>query len=129
MEKKPSRGVKLLAYLLIFYDLWGILVTICKYHDFLPVEIFYLLFCISGILFGINLLRLKEWARKGIIYYFVVFWFADGVLNFYIDYLNHRITHQALKTFDIIPYLALDLVIFLFYIYFLTRSKVKEQFS
>ena len=135
MEKKRSKGVTILGWLYLIENLIEIFrlilntsftaISVSSIGAMSPSE-----FIIAGVSVWVAwyLLKLKEWARKWIIYlmYFgiarlilyCVFGLPESVKNFNTNEL-----------WKIAVAICLALLAQFFYIYFFTRPKVKEQYK
>ena len=140
MEKKRSKGVTIFGIFFIFGSIAGLFTSGFNLFilDLDKTIVFYTF--ISSILLlilGINILRLKEWARKGTIYYHI----ATTLIGIYLSPLISNQSAIRLKNLGVtqkeIPditttsnfALIIPILLTLIVIYFFTRPKVKEQFK
>ena len=102
------------------------------------VSYYIIIISITSLILGIGILKLQEWARKGIIYYQIIIVFLGIILT---PLLKKEILHlgkdigvtkkeivHGLTMIDIAGPI-IEILFTLIIIYYLTRPKVKEQFK
>jgi cytochrome c biogenesis factor len=134
MENKRSKGITILAWLFIV----SMASVICSFvlnlskvsasvtSEFRLNIIYDLFIPIILLILAVNILRLKEWARKGIVYYFIIV--PLGSLLFGMIFNMHIDINDPIEIMTCIISLLVQLGVILLIIYFFTRPKVKEQF-
>jgi len=156
MEKKGSREIKILGWLLIAYFFYLVLSPIIPivpknemYGDpafvsalfnpqglsefFLSV-LFLIAICIGGIceilgslVGGIAVLRLKRWSRGFVVAIFLIN-IISKIIRLAIASTSLNLTRYLLGSRVQVFYFCLYLALDILIIYFFTRPKVKEQF-
>lgn len=130
MEKKRSIGVTLFGILFIIGGLHGTIRGLNMKDWF---TFYSLISSIFLLILGVNILRLKEWARKGIIYYLVITTLLGIFLLPAIFKRQIKLTDIPLAQSDIsfiaIFSVAMWTIVAIIEIFFFTRPKVKEQFT
>ena len=143
MEKKRSKGVIILGiYLFVLASAWLLglqrqrewVSGWVKWEIIISTSLFGFLF----LFLGINILRLKKWARKFVIWLFLILM----IRSIFIGplYIEKRYSYDASKGLIEEPYKVRARSVALYYIFriivnggiiifFLTRPKVKEQFK
>lgn len=138
---KPSIGVMMFGMYIILTSLNGFVHLFLKLRNWkeagLPdwglLNNSLLILPIITLILGINILRLKEWARKGVVI-FSSFMMVFVPIMFYLLVFNHKLeglTLNGAKHFPVSFFIViLTAIIFgIPSIYFFTRFKVKEQFK
>lgn len=139
--KKPSRGVRILAWYCLLGSLFsvgGFFVSMIGMQmlnmsmpmkSYSPLE---LIIPTAGIWIAWYVLRLKDWARKGIILFALLkilrlaIWLPEGIAH-YQDTMSGDMLSGALW---IVRVVAMATLLFNFlYIYFFMRPDVKGQFG
>lgn len=125
MEKKRSVGIIIISILVIFLNLFLILIMNSVYergkvaygrvNNFFIIE--YIVCLIFTSFFAIRLFFLKEYARKGLIIFMCI-----GILS---DTIRVILRYSITNLISLIGALAIYLSI----TYYLTRPKVREQFN
>ena len=116
---KRSIGVTVLGFLFIISPISHFLISIFYYHNTLqPLQYFFILF---SIIIGINILLLKEWARKFVIIFAILLIFLSLTSFFIIPEVIFKNNFNLITNFWMLIYGSLLL-------YFFTRLKIKEQF-
>jgi len=132
MEKKRSVGVTVFSTLFIVSAIsgWARSWSHLKSFGFMGV-LYARLMAILLLVIAIKILQLKEWARKGIIYYYII-------VSLVAIFLIPRAVSLNIITEPEIDKMKLPLTVGLYIailitaavvIYFFTRPKVKEQFK
>lgn len=156
MSAAPSKGVVLFGVTLILgavYQMWLVFsagyVHYCYLHQQYDSTLLFIRYLVSwgikiaGLLLGVGLLQLNEWARKLTIYYFIFIVLTVNLKHAYPAYLMHMKMLDASTgggpypgmSFEslVLPALfiqrAVDVVFGIAIIFFLSRPKVKEQFK
>jgi hypothetical protein len=117
-EKKRSKGVTFCGWIHVVVGALGIIRTflISAFRDYQIINIG----APFMLVIGIGLLKLKEWARKSVIIYYILI-----VLAFPVAIVVGSLYSEILSMLiDYIPQFIIVGVV----IYFFTRPKVKEQF-
>ena len=125
MEKKRSKGITILGWYFIIFSIFGFLGNLYFFIGTPPLEILlkwlFLVQALGSLLLlfiGINILKLKELWRKIAICYFAYILLLIISISFYSkDIITTLLKH------------VLEIIIWSFIIYFITRPKVKEQFK
>ena len=139
--QKPSIDVKMFGAYIILSSLNGLILLLSKLNnwketglpDYGVLNEILLLLPIVTVILGMNILRLKEWARRGVIIFSGLIMILPPII-FYVLFVNHKIqglTSDEVRAFPV----SLTLVILMSAIvgipqmYFFTRPSVKEQFN
>lgn len=134
MENKPSKSIRIIAktgrifgvliilLFLIFFIVW--------LHAKENVDFLYLLgllfFAISFVVSGTFMLKLKQWARY--LFIFQMCLIVTRGIWITIEWVPHSHFSFA-ELFDFSPAFITHILLPLYFIYYLTRPKVKEQFK
>jgi uncharacterized membrane protein YhaH (DUF805 family) len=128
MEKKRSKGVTIFAWLIIIGSILSILSKglASEINPQISTYFYYFVSPIS-IIIGIYLLRLKDWARTGIIAVSIMVGIETLATSPYC--LNRMESTYPGTGIDYIIAILISLGFNCGVIYFFTRPKVKAQFS
>lgn len=136
MERKRSKGVTILGIYLIASNIMTLLTL--QFNKGIVGDSWtglYIVFSsVIMIFLVINLLRLKEWARKFIVYYVGISLVVAMFLNpIYLKRMHSHAVSKGIKSVDSKPFstATVNVIHALFagaIVYFLSRPKVKEQF-
>lgn len=123
-----SAGVSMFGGYMILAGIQAV-IGICYFNPeaSFAIKIFGIITVPISIIFGFYVLKLKEWARKGVIYYFII---AALISPFCCS--NFLLKEKLKGTPSLISILGLIIIIFLFIslpLFFITRPKVKAQFK
>jgi len=147
MKNKPSIGVIIFAVIIIL----GVVINIIHFsfhgshpagESFYPAweKVFYIFSDLIAIAISMNIFLLREWARKGVIYYqifsvvcfpIIILLNSKMVYNRLVSQHPHMTQAEIMAgaNFGLIASIGSILIFALLIIYFFTRPKVKEQFE
>lgn len=136
--EKRSIGVTIFGIIFIFSSISSLLTCLINYLNLEKPLVFYGFIASTLLLIlGINILRLREWTRKGVIYYYIIatllgIFLSPSIKNKIIVKSQNSGSAQE----EISRYIAINslspiygILTTMLIIYFFTRSKVKEQFK
>ena len=132
MENKKSIGITILGVYLVVTAAANILLNIIKISngDVRVLTIYSTALGLISLFLAIHILRLKEWARKTIIFYTI---FKTAMLVFIINPLtlsDFLMSKQQIPSTKITVVLNMTVIVYaLIIIYFFTRPKVKGSFK
>lgn len=139
--QKPSIDIKMFGTYIILSSLNGLILLLFKLNnwketglpDFGVLNDVLLVLPIVTVILGMNILRLKEWARKGVIIFSGLIMISPPII-FYVLFVNHKIqglTSDEVRAFPVSLFLVLlmSVIVGAPQMYFFTRSSVKEQFK
>ncbi len=132
MENKRSKGVTFWAWWFIINGFWKLSATLFRINESgLGLTTYVSIGSIILLILGINILRLKEWSRKWIIYFSI---FAPFEALFLLPKSKFVATLRMSKPGTKVDGYIFFVIFFtticsLIVIYFFTRPKVKEQFK
>ena len=127
MERKRSLGVTLFGILYIFSGLSSLFSTFSRF------SYSKIIFDVVFLTVGINILRLKEWARIAVIWLNVIAFFSAvlllcfQILMFHGDKVHGSVFWPIYKIF-VYGLISIGLIILLTILFF-RQPKVKEQFE
>jgi hypothetical protein len=132
MEKKRSKGITILAVLMLLNPLLIVGYILNRKPSFFSNEKAFLhvslsvMMIIFSIVCGVGLLKLKEWARRFTIYFYILAFIrlAYNIFTLKPEKWSPTSANKGGIILLLIPLLWLIIIAF-----FLTRPKVKEQFS
>lgn len=135
METNRSKGVTFWAWCFIILSFGNIILFFYALNNanrFLwpavALATYNFILAIILLILGINVLRLNEWSRKGVIYYHIAVPIMGILINFCIaDKIYFQAGFKSAPNKSLAEFI---LILFsLIVIYFFTRPKVKEQFG
>lgn len=127
MEKKRSKGITIFGWIYILFSVCGLMTLIAGILEGQGI-LYIFAMLVEIILFlaiGIGLLKLKEWARKFVVYsnIIVILLFISRTIWLYVVSPESPLFPIGIMAiFTAVPILLLI-------IYFFTRPKVREQFK
>ena len=131
MEKKRSIGITLFSIYFIIISVGSLILIQLKPSWFISLHRYYYVICdIALLILTVYILQLKEWARRGVIYFQIL----NVVLNLIFIVQQGMLPEKypvatGLRVLVFIsPIIALGVGAFVI-IYFFTRPKIKEQFK
>ena len=128
-----SKGVTNFGAFFIIIALYGFFASLLKSQ----LTVYGVITYIVLLVLGIYILKLKEWARKGIIYWYIIS-VPLSMVMFWLNLpeVNNKLRERGLNQLSSLSTVGLFIISSLIIIsvaaiiiYFFTRPKVKEQFK
>ena len=125
MDNKRSKGVTILAVYFLISAVVGVFQDASNFSKFgVMLSIFYIIMAVVQMILAIYIFLLKQWARRGMIYYNIFIAFVTIPLTS-VNFKILKFTKTGVLIFTDTASIVFALVI----IYFFTRPQVKAQFN
>ena len=125
MDNRRSKSVTILAVYFLISAVVGVFQDASNFSKFgVMLSIFYIIMAVVQMILAIYIFLLKQWARRGMIYYNIFIAFVTIPLTS-VNFKILKFTKTGVLIFTDTASIVFALVI----IYFFTRPQVKAQFN